>query len=90
MRLQTNHQKFSRLHQNLVEQGSLRAKIEHIRRPPTTRTLIFEKGVLHTEDRNPDSSVRAHAVATGRSRKSIHCVLLGEVLHPFNVKRVQL
>ncbi|GFY03290.1 hypothetical protein TNCV_1172491 [Trichonephila clavipes] len=39
---------------------------------------------------NPGTSVRELAVATGRSRTTVHHVLQGEVLHPFHAQRVQL
>lgn len=89
-RRQPNHQTFARVHQSLAEHGSFRAMIEGTGRPRTARTPVFEEGVLNAVDRNPDTSVRALAVATGTSRTTVHRVLQGEALHPFHVQRVQL
>lgn len=89
-RRQPNHQTFARVHQNLANHGCFRVTIEGTGRPRTARTPIFEEGVLHAVDRNPGTSVRALAVATGRAGTTVHRVLQGEGLHPFHVQRVQL
>ncbi|GFV01344.1 uncharacterized protein TNCV_2125701 [Trichonephila clavipes] len=88
-RRQPNHQTFARVHQNLVERGSFRAAIEGTGRRRIARTPIFEEGVLHAVDQTPGTSVRALAASTGRSPTTIHRVLQGAALHPFQVQRVQ-
>ncbi|KFM66840.1 hypothetical protein X975_13821, partial [Stegodyphus mimosarum] len=70
MRRQPNHQMFAWVHQNLVEHGSFRARIEGIGRPQRAQTPIFEKGVLHAVDQNPCTSVQVLAIATGRSQNN--------------------
>ena len=58
--------------------------IKGTERSRTERTPIFEEGVLYAVDRNPGTSVRALAVATGRSCAPVHRVQQGEALHPFH------
>ncbi|GFW49741.1 hypothetical protein TNCV_358441 [Trichonephila clavipes] len=45
----------------------------------------YFKRVWHNVDQNPGSSIRALAVAIGRSQTTVHRVLQGDVLHPLHV-----
>ena len=45
---------------------------------------------MHAVDRNPTTSVRALDVGTRKSETTVRRVLQGEVLHPFQVQRMQL
>ena len=73
-RRQPNHH---RVRSGASEHGSFRATTESTGVPRTARTPIFEENVLHAVNQNPGTSVRALAVASGRSRATVHRVLQG-------------
>ena len=71
-----------------MEHGSFEAIIDSTGLLQVARTLMFEEGVLHAVNQNPDNNVLALVITTDRSQ-TFHRILQGKDLHSFHVELLQ-
>lgn len=87
-RRQVDRRLFSRIHQRLVETGSLQPRHGGGRRREVL-VPAFEEEVLERFEDNPSTSTRAVAHAMGTNHQSVWRVLNEQLLHPFHLQKVQ-
>jgi hypothetical protein len=79
-------QVFTRLHQRLLETGSVQKETKEV---GPAHDVAVEEDILHRVQENPETSTRQLAVETGMSRWKVHQVLKENQLHPYHFTKVQ-